>query len=215
MDGGDSTEFAVGEIKAEAEVIAEAFCGGVEEVGEELAAFAEDPPQDLGDGEDELTVRDFMADGGGDPVAGAAHAALVAGGAEAALAGVGEEAFVAAVGTLYTGEAGGKVAATKKTFDGGDGLASERAEAFAMAGFVLGEEVIPAVVDELPEGRGARTPGLVDGGHKECSKEHLLCEASSGGIDRMGWISGRVEGQAESLSDSGVARCSSSRSARS
>ena len=35
-----------------------------------MAAFAEDSAQDAGDGEDELAVRDFVADGGGDPVAG-------------------------------------------------------------------------------------------------------------------------------------------------
>ena len=42
VDGGDGTEFAVGEIEAGAEGVAEGFGGGVEEVGEELAAFAED-----------------------------------------------------------------------------------------------------------------------------------------------------------------------------
>jgi hypothetical protein len=63
----------------------------VEEVGEELAALAEDAAQDFGDGEDELAVGDFVADGGGNPVAGGADAALMAGWAEvAALAGEGE-----------------------------------------------------------------------------------------------------------------------------
>lgn len=170
VDGGNGTEFAVGEIEAEAKVVTQAFGSGVEEVGEEMAAFAEDAAEDLGDGEDELAVGDVVADGGGDPVAGSPHAALVTRGAEvAALAGEGEEAFVAAIGALEAGEAGGKVAATEKAFDGGDGLAAERAETFAMAGFVLGEEVIPAVVDELPEGRSARASGLVDGRHKGCS----------------------------------------------
>jgi hypothetical protein len=51
-------------------------------------------------------LRDFVANGGGDPVAGGADAALVAGGAEvAALAGEGEEAFVVAVRALQAGEA--------------------------------------------------------------------------------------------------------------
>ena len=90
-------------------------------MGEEVAAFAEDAAQDLGDGEDELAVGDFVADGGGDPVAGGADAALVAGGAEvAALAGEGEEAFVAAVGALEAGEAGGEVAAAEEGLDGGE-----------------------------------------------------------------------------------------------
>jgi len=46
-------------------------------------------------------VRDFVANGGGDPVAGGADAALVTGWTKvAALAGEGEEAFVAALGAL-------------------------------------------------------------------------------------------------------------------
>ena len=32
-----------------------------------------------------------------------------------------------------------------------------------------GEEVVPAVVDELPEGRGAGAARLVDGRHRRCS----------------------------------------------
>ena len=118
-----------------------------------MAAFAEDAAQDAGDGEDELAVGDFVADGGGDPVAGGADAALVAGGAEvAALAGEGEEAFVAAVRALEAGEAGGEVATAEKGLDGGDGGGRERAEGFAVVFLVVGEEVVPAVVDELPEG---------------------------------------------------------------
>ena len=54
--------------EAGAEGIAEGFSGGMEEMGEEVAAFAEDAAQDFWDGEDELAVRDFVADAGGDPV---------------------------------------------------------------------------------------------------------------------------------------------------
>ncbi|MFT6180191.1 MAG: hypothetical protein ACJAQT_002085 [Akkermansiaceae bacterium] len=57
--------------------------------------------EDLGDGEDELAVGDFVANGGCDPLANGAGVALVAGGAEvAALAGEGEEAFVATIRAL-------------------------------------------------------------------------------------------------------------------
>ena len=42
MDSGDGTEFSLGEIEAGAEGVAEGIGGGVEEVGEEMAAFAED-----------------------------------------------------------------------------------------------------------------------------------------------------------------------------
>ena len=132
-----------------------------------MAAFAEDATQDAGDGEDELAVGDFVADGGGDPLASGTGAALVAGGAEmAALAGEGEEAFVAAVGALQAGEAEGEVTATEERFDGGDGVGAEWAEVLAVVLFVVCEEVVPAVVDDLPEGRGARSPGLIDRGHK-------------------------------------------------
>ena len=135
-----------------------------------MASFAEDTAQDTGDGEDELTVGDFVADGGGDPVTGGADAALMAGGAEvAALAGEGEEAFVAAVKALESGEAGGEVATAEKGLDTGDGGGRERPEGFAVVFLVVGEEVSPAVVDKLPEGRGAGTTRLVDGRHKKCS----------------------------------------------
>ena len=96
---------------------------------------------------------------------------MVAGGAEvAAFAGEGEEAFVAAVWALETGEAGGEVAATEEGLDGGDGGGAQRAEGSSVVFFVTGEEVVPALVDELPERRGAGAAGLVDGGHY-CSKE--------------------------------------------
>jgi hypothetical protein len=135
-----------------------------------VTAFAEDAAEDAGDGEDELAVWDFVADGGGDPVAGGADAALVAGGAEvAALAGEGEEAFVATIRALETGEAGGEVAAAEKGLDGSDGGGRERAKGFAVVFFVTGEEIVPTMVNDLPKGRGAGAAGLVDGRHKECS----------------------------------------------
>lgn len=170
VNGGDGTEFAFGEVEAGAEGVAESFGGGVEEMAEELAALAEDAAQEFGNGEDKLAVGDFVADGGGDPVAGGADAALVAGWTEvAALAGEGEQAFVAAVRTLESGEAGGEVAAAEEGFDGGRGCGVQRAEILAVFGFVVGEEFVPAVADELPEGRGSGTAELVSGGHKECS----------------------------------------------
>jgi hypothetical protein len=118
-------------------------------------------------GEDKLAVRDFVADGGGNPVAGGADAALVAGWTEvAALAGEGKKAFVAAVGALEADDAGGEVATAEEGFDGGSGCGVEWAEILAVFAFVAGEEFVPAVAEELPEGRGAGTAGLVSGGHK-------------------------------------------------
>ena len=68
-------------------------------------------------------MGDGFAECLGDPVAGAADAALVAGGAEvAALAGEGEEALVAAGGIRAdeAGESGGEVAALVEVLDNRD-----------------------------------------------------------------------------------------------
>ena len=124
----------------------------MEQVGEEVAAFAEDTAQDLGDGEDKLAVGNFVADGIGDPSANGAGPALVAGGAEvAALAGEGEQFFVTTVRALETCETGSEDAAAEKRFDGGDGAVTERAEGLAVVLLVVCEKIIPPVVDDLPE----------------------------------------------------------------
>jgi len=152
VEGGDGSDAALGEVESGAVGVLEGLDGGMKEYGEELAAFAKDAAQDTGDGEDELAVRNFVADGGRDPFAGGADAALVAGGAEvAAFAGKGEESFVTAIRALEAGEAGGKVAAAEEGLDGGDGGGWKWAEGFTVFRFVVGEKVIPAVVDELPE----------------------------------------------------------------
>ena len=163
MEGGDGSDATLGEVEPGAEGVLEGLDGGMKENGEELAAFAEDSAQNAWNGEDELAVGDFVADGGGDPFAGGADATLMAGGAEvAALAGEGEESFVAAVGALNSGEAGGEVATAEEGLDGADGGGGKRAEGFAVVFLVVGEEVVPAVVDELPERRGAGASWLVD-----------------------------------------------------
>jgi hypothetical protein len=144
--------------------------GGFEEEVEEVAAFAEDAAEDFGDGEDELAVGDFVADGGGDPIGGLADAALMAGGAEvAAFAGEGEEAFVTAVRAVESEEAGSKVAAAEEVADGGKDVGAERAEGGAVFFLVDGEEGVPGGGEDLPEWGGAGAAGLVDGWHKECS----------------------------------------------
>ncbi len=152
-------------------MVAQAVGGGLEEVGEEAAAFAEDAAQDFGDGEDELAVRDGVADVSGDPFGGLAGAALVAGGADVAgFAGEGEEALVTAVGAVVAGESGGEVATAVVGLDGGDGFRAEGTHGRAVVALVTGEEVIPGGVDDLPEGGGAGTAGLVDGGHRTVLK---------------------------------------------
>ena len=93
---------------------------------EEIAAFAEDTAQDFRDGE-EAAVRDFVTDGGGDPLGALADAALVAGGTEvAALAGEDEEAFVSAIGTMESEETGGNVAAAEEIAHYGEDIGTER-----------------------------------------------------------------------------------------
>ncbi|MDA7518283.1 hypothetical protein N8529_00795 [bacterium] len=106
VKGGDGSDAGVGKAEADPKGILEGGGISVEEVGEQAPAFAKDAAQDAGNGEDELTMGNFVADRGGVPFAGGADAALVAGGAEvAAFAGEGEESFVPAVGTLQAGEA--------------------------------------------------------------------------------------------------------------
>ena len=167
VDSGDGGEPSVGQAEAGAEGVAQRVDGGLEEQGEEVAAFAEDAAEHPGDGEDELAVGDLAADGGGDPGAGGADAAHVAGGAEvASLAGEGHQLLVSAVGTLEAGESGGEVATAVEGPDGVGGMGGERTVFLAVVFFVSVEELVPAVVDELPEGRCPGAAGLVDGGHR-------------------------------------------------
>jgi len=155
LDAGDGGEFAFGQVELEAHPVAQGLGGGAEEVVEEVAALAEDAAEHAGNGEDELAVGDGLAEGFGDPAGGAADAALMAGGAEvSALAGEGEEALVSALGVraLEAGESSGEVAALEEVFDSFDGEGAERAVDLAVFGFVIGEEIVPRMVDNLPEG---------------------------------------------------------------
>ena len=80
---------------------------------------------------------------------------------------------LAAGNGLRAGEARRQVAAAEEELDDGDGGGVERTEGRAVA-FLMGrEKVRPAVMDELPERRGAGAAGLMDGRHKECVSEHL------------------------------------------
>ena len=133
-------------------------------------ALAEDGAQHFRKGKHELAVRDVVANGGGDPFAGLPCTALVAGGAEVAgLAGEGEELFLPALGAVEAGEASGEITAPEKGADGGDGLGAQWSHRTAVAPFVVGDEIVPSVVDDLPEGGGARAARMVDGRHAKCS----------------------------------------------
>jgi hypothetical protein len=110
-----------------------------------------------------LSVRHLEAEDAGDPVAGGADFALMAARAEVpGLASEGEEALMATVGTLEPRESGGEVAAAVELPDDVDGVGAKRTVDGAVAFFVTRFEVGPAMVDDLPEGRGAGTARAVN-----------------------------------------------------
>ena len=65
VDGGSGGEATIRQTEAGAEGVAQAFGRGLEKEVEEVPALAEDAAQHFWEGEDELPVRDFVADGGG------------------------------------------------------------------------------------------------------------------------------------------------------
>ena len=79
---------------------------------------------------------------------------------------------MAALGAMEASEARGEIAAPKEGADGGDGIGAQRSHGAAVVLFVAGDEIVPGVVDDLPEGRGARAARAVNRGHKGCSWEH-------------------------------------------
>lgn len=58
---------------------------------------------------------------------------------------------MAAIGAFEARESRGKITAAEEGYDGGSGCGVERAEILAVFAFVVGEEFVPAVVNELPE----------------------------------------------------------------
>ena len=73
---------------------------------------------------------------------------------------------------VKAGEACGEIAAPEKGADGGDGIRAQWSHGAAVVLLVAGDEIIPGVMDDLPEGRGARAARAVNRGHKGCSWEH-------------------------------------------
>jgi len=80
---------------------------------------------------------------------------------------------VPAVGALEPRESGGEVAAAMELADDVDGVVAEGAVGGAVALFVARDEFGPAMVDDLPERRGAGAARSVDGGHDNCLVERL------------------------------------------
>jgi hypothetical protein len=73
---------------------------------------------------------------------------------------------------VKSGEPGGEIAAAEEGADGGDGIRAQWSHGAAVVLLVAGDEIIPGVMDDLPEGRGARAARAVNRGHKGCSWEH-------------------------------------------
>ena len=72
---------------------------------------------------------------------------------------------MAAVGVraLKAGESGGEVAAFVEVVYGVDGEGAKRAVDLAVVGFVVGEEIVPGMVDDLPERGGSGRRGEARG----------------------------------------------------
>ena len=84
---------------------------------------------------------------------------------------------MAAIRAVEAEETGGKIAAAEEIAHGGEDIGTERPHGGTVAFFIAGKEDIPSGSDDLPERRGTGAAGLVDGRHKECSYEHLMCVA--------------------------------------
>ncbi len=73
--------------------------------------------------------------------------------------------FVDALGAMKAGEAGSEITAPEESADGGDGIGTQWSHGAAVVLFVAGDEIVPGVTDDLPEGRGARAARMMDRGH--------------------------------------------------
>lgn len=154
LESHDEAGLADGAVGAEADPGVDGAMGGVVEVAEQRAVAEEERADEARHGEDKMPVGHWGADGVGDERTFDERAPLVAGGAEAALlAGESEEEFVVAVGAVEAGEAGVEVAAAQEGGDGGGGLR------------VKGGPFRGAVVENLPDRRGAGLAGAVAAAH--------------------------------------------------
>jgi hypothetical protein len=70
---------------------------------------------------------------------------------------------------MEAGETGGEVATAHEGADVGDGIRAQGSHGAPVVLFVTGEEIVPSLVDDLPERRRPGTPGVVEGRHDKCS----------------------------------------------
>jgi hypothetical protein len=78
----------------------------------------------------------------------------------AGFAGEGEEVLVAATGAEESGETGGEVAAAEEVLDVRDSVGAQGAHGVTVVLFVASDEIVPTMVNQLPEGRGAGAAGF-------------------------------------------------------
>ena len=73
---------------------------------------------------------------------------------------------------METSEALSEITATVVFFDDLNGISAERAVGFAVVGFVIGLELVPTLVDDLPK-RGGSGPARMINSRHNCLFEHL------------------------------------------
>ena len=73
---------------------------------------------------------------------------------------------------MQPGEALGEIATAIVFFDDLDSISAERAVGFAVVGFVIGLELVPTLVDDLPK-RGGSGPARMINSRNDCLFEHL------------------------------------------
>ena len=74
-------------------------------------------------------------------------------------------------------EPGAEITTAVELIHNSHGILSQRTVGLAVGCVVVGDKVDPAVVDNLPEGRGSGATWTIDGRHK-CSYEHFCRDKS-------------------------------------
>ena len=78
---------------------------------------------------------------------------------------------MSAIRAVQTGKALGEVTATVVFFDDLNAISAERAVGFPVVGFVMGLELVPTLVDDLPKRRSSGAARMINSRHY-CLFEH-------------------------------------------
>ena len=79
---------------------------------------------------------------------------------------------MAAVGAMQPGEALGEVTTAVEFFDDLNSIGAEGPVGFAVVGFVMGLELVPTLVDDLPKRGSSGAARMINSRH-DCLFEHL------------------------------------------